>query len=175
MSLESALLAFELSLDRLRRALEGVRSACDDHPEPGDAVFVDLYGDAADDLAGRLHRTLSAVRTLHRQGGGGDLGGAGRTLERASQELATVRERLYFDLVYPRLGELAHFGTERGGEWLGWGQAVRDAVERCLVPLAAAERARDLAWREVGERAAGGQLLVRMTGRSAPAEEESPV
>lgn len=172
MSLESATLSLDLALGRLRRVLEDIRATCDDRPQPGDTVFVDLYGDAADDLAGRVSRALSAVRALQRLGAGGDLGGAARALERVSSELAAVRERLYFDLVYPRLNELAELGAARGGEWQPWSVALREAVERCLGPLASAERARDLAWSEVGGRAAGGQLLVRMTGRAALAGPE---
>lgn len=164
MSLESSVLALYDALECLCRALEQVRSACDDHPEPGDVVFVDLYGDAADDLTGRIQEALRSMEGARRAGEAGDVTGSARPLSQASRALQEVREQLYFDLVHPRLGELALMGRERGGEWAAWSGAVRDAVERCLVCLAQAERERDAAWSELGERAAGGQVLIRAVG-----------
>ncbi|WP_407572546.1 hypothetical protein [Deinococcus altitudinis] len=155
--------ALALALSRLQEHFAALRQAADDHPVDGESVFTDLYGEGADEMAGQTSEAQHRAHQFRRAWTGGDLSAAQTALSGLSTALARLRERLYLDLVYPRLSELNELGRERGGEWTPWAAAVQSAVEGCLEPLARAERARDRCWERLSERAAGG-LEVRRPG-----------
>lgn len=152
------------TLDHLQHGFAALRQATDDHPLEGESVFTDLYGEGADELAGWVSEAQYAAGLYRRAWECRDLSAAQTALSRVSAALARVRERLYLDLVYPRLSELAQAGRERGGEWQPWAAAVQAAVEGCLDPLARAEQARDRCWVQLSERATAGGVLVRSLG-----------
>lgn len=168
---DAALLDHALPEDVLGTALiylqeqcASLRQAADDHPLTGESVFTDLYGEGADELAGQTTGAQHQAARFRRAWAGGDLSTAQSALSGLSAALARLRDRLYFDLVYPRLSELRELGRKRGGEWIPWAAAVQAAVEGCLEPLARAERARDRCWERLSERAAAGGLQVRSLG-----------
>ena len=156
--------ALGAALAHLQDQCASLRQAADDHPLTGESVFTDLYGEGADDLAGQTSEAQHCASQFRRAWVGSDLGTAQSALSGLSAALARLRDRLYLDLVYPRLSELRELGRKRGGEWIPWAAAVQSAVEGCLEPLARAELARDRCWERLSERAAAGGLQVRSLG-----------
>jgi hypothetical protein len=51
---------------------------------------------------------------------------------------------------FDRLTELLRVGG-RGGEWLAWAGATKEAIERCRVPLEDAGAALVVCWEELAE------------------------
>jgi hypothetical protein len=156
--------ALSPTLARLQQCFAGLRQAADDHPLTGESVFTDLYGEGADELAGWTSEAQHWAAQFQRAWDTADHSAGQVALSAVSAALARLRERLYLDLVYPRLSELAQAGRERGGEWQPWAAAVQAAAEGCLEPLARAERQRDHCWAALSERASAGGIQVRSLG-----------
>jgi hypothetical protein len=66
-------------------------------------------------------------------------------------------------LSYERLAELATFGSERGGEWRGWADSVKEALARSWRPAFEVNQALFLCWQEIAERAGVNAVSVHAT------------
>ena len=118
MTLEAAFEDLVTHLQQLHEGLLGLRTTVvEDKPLKGDSVFVDVFGDATEELPGWLEEALVAA------GEGRQAASYPTNLERARRALTTCQERCirmahHFssDLVaYERIAELTRFGRQRKG------------------------------------------------------------
>jgi hypothetical protein len=66
-------------------------------------------------------------------------------------------------LSYELVAELATFGSERGGEWLAWSNALKEALDGCRQPAFDVNQALFICWQEIAERAETNRILVNAT------------
>jgi hypothetical protein len=167
MAIEAAFRDLTIGLLALRESLVDLRTTVvEDKPLQGDVVLVEVFGDAADDMIGWMDEALIAADeaqqavTAHV-----DINRARRALAICHERQQRVARQFSFDLVgYDRIAELTRFGYTRGGEWRGWAQSVRTALEACREPIYEVSQALFRCWQEIAERAGMTSLSVCASG-----------
>jgi hypothetical protein len=166
MTLEASFDSLVLRLQVLRDALSSLRIMVgEDQPLTGGVVLVDNVSNTLEDL----WTSLEGADNASGEGRQAvnyptDLQSARRSLVRCQQFFNDVSYRLTSDLLsYERLAELTTFGRERGGEWRGWADSVKKALERCWQPAFDVNQALFLCWQEIAERAGMNAVSVNAT------------
>jgi hypothetical protein len=166
MVLEATFADLSAHLQALRDSLKTLRTtAVEDRPLQGDAVLVDVFGDAADDLSGWLEEAIDAAETGRQAVGGPvDLDRARRSLAVCQERFNRLTDRFTSDLVrYERIAELVRLGRERGGEWRAWSRSVKEALDDCRQPIYDATQGLFQCWQELAERAGMTSVSVQTT------------
>jgi hypothetical protein len=155
MTLEAAFQNLGVQCRTLCDALLELRlTVVEDKPLAGDVVLVDEFGDATDELLGWLEEALKAA-TEGQQAVGYpvEVDRARRALTICHERFNRLRHRFSSDLVsYERIAELMSVGHERSGEWLGWANSVKEALDHCQTPLFDVDQSLFRCWQEIAER-----------------------
>jgi hypothetical protein len=155
MALEARFGELTIQLANLREALLGLQTTSrEDKPADDDAVLVDVFGDAAEDLLGWAEGAFLAAVEAHQSAQHPtDLQRTWRGLTICQERVQQISQRLMLDLLcYERIAELTRFGRRRGGEWQAWARSVRGALNDCQQPLFTTGQAIFACWQEIGER-----------------------
>lgn len=166
MALEAAFQHLCTQLLALHEAFVSVRTtAREDKPLQDDAVLVDVFGDASDDLLGLIEEALSAARDWQPTASSvSSFQHVGDALTLCQDRLNQVNHRCSADLLcYERIRELRRFGRRRGGEWRGWARSLKAALESCRQPLFDADNALLRCWRDVVEYGGKPSVSVQTT------------
>ena len=166
MALASAFQTLSNQLRELNEALLALRTTSrEDKPLSDDAVLVDVFGDAADDLLGWLEGALQAARDAQLAAAHPtDLNRAWRALSACQQRFSQVQQRYHADLnSYERIAELTEFGQQRGGEWQAWATSVKAGLDDCRDPIDGVNQAIFGCWQEIGERVGARSVTVQTT------------
>jgi hypothetical protein len=164
MALETAFGNLNTQLYTLQEALVSLRTTSrEDKPPADDAVLVDLFSDAADDLLGWLEGAQQAASEAHQAVTQPvNLARAWRGLMICQEHYNRVNQHYVTELAcYERLAELLRFGRRRGGEWQAWANSVRAALGDCQQPLFDINQALFACWQEVGERVGMRSIVVQ--------------
>jgi hypothetical protein len=129
-------------------------------------VLVEVFGDAADDMIGWMDEALVAANAAQQAlATSVDINRVRRVLTICHDRYHRVAHQFWFDLIgYDRIEELTRFGYTRGGEWRGWAQGVRTALEACRQPIYDVSQALFRCWQEIAERAGMTSPSVCATG-----------
>lgn len=165
MGIEKTFIDLSNSLHRLRDRLQEVRlTIVEDRPEKNDAVIVDNFEYAVEDMLGWVneaigpaHIALTAVRHPV-------------DVERAREALSTCQERFQrIDQVfstnmtsYEHLSDLSRFGESRGNDWKGWVIGVKQGIEQCKEPMTETRNQLGCCWQDMAERN-GPSVSIRAT------------
>ncbi len=172
MGLQPSFRDLPVQLRNLQEALEGLRTTVrEDHPlDPRGTVLIDLFGDAADDLLGWLHASLSAAVAARQAAEHfNDPDRARRALTAAHEHVNRIAQHFSVDLlVYERIAELVQFGEERGGEWHAWANSVKEALECCGQALFEANQVLFRCWQELAAQVAAPGVALRATTIGEP-------
>lgn len=166
--------AFDDLCTRLAAARESFISlrttVIEDRPLDGDAVLVDTFGDAAEDLRGWLEEALSAaVEARQAVARPADLDRARCALITCQERFNRAAYRFGADVtVYERVAELLRLGRGRGGEWQAWAKSVKHGLDWCRQPLYDANEALFGCWREVVDRVGVPALTVQTVAVAPP-------
>ena len=166
MALEAAFRTLNTDLYSLRESLIALRTTSrEDKPLQDDAVLVDVFADAADDLLGWLEGALQAAAEAQQSVAHPvDLNRAWRALATCQERFQYISQRFASDLVcYERIAELIRFGRRRGGEWQAWAASVRAALNDCQQPLFDIGQAFFGCWQEMGERLGMNSIAIQTT------------
>jgi hypothetical protein len=168
MTLEASFAALGETFGHLKRALDNlVWAVVQGQPQTGEGhALVDQYDAATNDLLGLVREAQEAERG-GRQAVHGPL-----DLARTRQALTVCHERFnqlsihfYDDLVaYDWIDALNILARERGREWDGWVQGVKDALNRCPQPLHDVSEALFACWQDLTESA----ILLPVAARAVP-------
>jgi hypothetical protein len=164
MGLEAAVCNLNAELYSLQEALVALRTTSrEDKPLEDDAVLVDVYADAADDLLGWLEGARQAADEAQQLlTGPGNPSGLWRALTTCQERCQRISQRFNGDLAcYDRIADLTYFGSQRGGEWGAWAASVRAALDDCQQPLFDVGQALFVCWQELGERLGVNSVAVQ--------------
>src|SRR5262245_42893316 len=164
MAMDASFKDLSAQLHMLREGLIELRTAVvEDKPLRDDVFLVDLFADVTDDLLGWVDEAISSaggVRQIGRQSIGLDR--ASRTLLDCQELCDRIVRRFTSDLCsFERINELIHLGRERGGEWKGWANGVKEALDHCQQSLHNLTHKLFYCWQEVVERVETGQSAMR--------------
>jgi hypothetical protein len=166
MTLEASFQVLNLRFQALCDAVFSLHlTVGEDKPLSGEGALVDYVSNAVEDLLASLQAGESAAR----QGRQAvayptDLQTARHSLVVCQQNFNDLSYRLASDLLsYERLAELTAFGSERGGEWFPWSNALREALECCRQPAFDVTQALFLCWQEIAERTGVNGVSVNAT------------
>jgi hypothetical protein len=143
-------------LQRLRDRLRELEiTVAKDKPTTRDAVIVDNFECAVDDLRGWLEEALEQADQGQRAvGHPTDLDAARGALAGCQDRFHRIEQVFGANfLSYDRINELTKFGGERGGEWPSWVTTVKQGIEHCKGPLDRAGTALAECWEEMAGRA----------------------
>jgi hypothetical protein len=165
MPLETAFRDLNVHLQQLRDALLGLRLVTEDKPLEGDAVLVDIFGDAAADLLGWLEDGLIAANAgLQGLDQRIDVERSRRELTNCQERFNRIAHRFSSDLLsYERIAELKRLGRQRQGEWLAWAKSVKQALDACKQPLYDVSQTLFSCWQEMTARPGLISLSVQAT------------
>jgi len=166
MALEAAFGELAVQFRILREALRAVHTTIiEDRPLRDDVALVDSFGDAVEDILGRLEEALIASREGQQAVGHPlDLDRMRRALTTCQERFNWISQRFFSDLVsYQRLDDLTALGRERRGEWIAWGSSVKEGLDRCQQPLYDANQALFRCWQEIAERVGMTSVSVQAT------------
>jgi len=164
MALEASCNRLGEQLLLLEEALAELHRTVLEKPRQRDAVLVDLFSDAVDDLCGWLAEARLAAEQGTSAAVVDSLNQVRRLLKTSQEKLNLISERLISDLLsYERIAELTSLGRDRGGEWLAWTRNVKTALDACRVPLYDANQALFACWLELTERLATTTISVQTT------------
>ena len=173
------------ALDRLWGAVHQLRDdvqalrlhALEDRPAGEPSKLIDDVGAASLTLTGWVEEVLARAAEAVAAGGypadlgrlGQALGACGEATERAAAQLT---EELGSTC---RLGELSALARADGREWRAWVAAIEQALDQINPSAWAVAFALTDSWRELAERAPGGESpTVRPGGASAAAALDAP-
>ena len=136
-------------------------SVVEDRPPQGDVVLVDLYGDALEEIVGRLEEAVQQiVPHLPMSDRPTDLG-LWQALAYCHRDVAALEYRCFDLLSYSRLAPLVQLGRRRGGEWQSWSTSVRNGLEQLPPLLYAVQQDLAICWQELGEQAGPPRVLIQ--------------
>lgn len=164
MALEKTFREFVMQLRRVHDRLEELRvTVVEDKPPANDAVIVDRFEYAVEDLYGAVGQISSAAREAQQAVGYPlDIEQARRSLTKCQEQFHKFEQDFNANLVsYERIKDLTSFGTERRGEWPSWVTSVKQGIEQCREPVEAAGRCLAECWEEMAERAGASSVSVR--------------
>ena len=154
MSLEAVTGQLSASLAKLHDAFSALQLTLnEDRPTKGESALADMLGDSALEVIGMLHEArqaaVEAQSALAREP---DFDRARRALSTCQKMLPQIEQKFWGDLIaHERLADLAHFASERGGEWPAWARATKQRMEQCRQPLQETSAALANCWQEIVE------------------------
>jgi hypothetical protein len=161
----------EGSFDGLRRDLQQLRDAVAslrvtlvvDRPTDDDLALVDSISDVVDDVLGLLKvATTAAAQARQASEYPRDLPATTHALAASQAAFNGCFQKLLSGLMpYERIVEVITLGEERGGEWAGWADSVKDAIDRCREPADRVTEALLACWQETAERAETQAISIR--------------
>ena len=166
MALESAFRSLCEQLQELRESLTALRlTVVEDRPLEGEAVLVDQFGDAAEDVLGWLEEaSMTAGQGYAAACFPQDIGRAARALVSTHEQLQQITCRAAANLLtYERIDGLMRLGRQRKREWLAWSGVVREALEKCQQSLDESSRTLLVCWREIVERVGTNTVALQST------------
>jgi hypothetical protein len=166
MALEKTFREFSTQLRRLRDRLQELRvTVVEDKPPANDAIIVDNFEYAVEDLLGWLSEGLEAAKKAEKAAGYPvNMEQARRALSTCQEQFQRVEQCFTANLIsYERVNDLTSFGSERRGEWPSWVTSVKQGIEQCRHPLKEAGRALGECWQELAERAGTMHVSVQTT------------
>lgn len=180
MALEKTFRNLSTQLHRLHDRLQELRvTVVEDRPQSNDAVIVDRFNDAVEDLVGTLTGiTASAKEAQQAVGHPADIEQARRSLTACQEQFHKFEQDFNANLVsYERMKDLTTFGSERRGEWPSWVTSVKQGIEQCRQPVQDSGRALGECWEELAERAGTVAVSVRNTvlGQKIEAQKDRPI
>jgi chromosome segregation ATPase len=156
MALEKTFREFATQLRRLQDRLQELRvTVVEDRPTSNDAVIVDRFEYAVEDLAGALAAIIQAAGEAQQAAGYPlDMEQARRALTQCQEQFHKFEQSFNANLVsYERMKDLMTFGRERRGEWPSWVASVKQGIDQCKEPVEEASRHLAECWEELAERA----------------------
>jgi hypothetical protein len=157
MGVEETFRGLSVGVRRLYDSVNVLYVTIGDRPPSGEVLVVDRLEDETTELMGLLNEARSAAEGLR----AADFDAARRALVLCQRRMQAIG-RMYDEMVsFDRMKGLLGV-SERGREWAGWAQAIKQALERCGVPMRDARDGIDACWQELTE----AVLLTR--GRSGP-------
>ena len=166
MTLEASFQALEIRFQALCDAVSSLQiTAGEDKPLTGGVALVDHVGNTVEDVQSCLEEADTAARHGRQAvAHPADLQTARHSLVLCQKHFNDLSYRLTSDLLsYDVVAELAAFGSERGGEWLAWSNALKEALDSCRQPAFDVNQALFLCWQEIAERAETNCILVNAT------------
>ena len=166
MTLEASFQALEIRFQALCDAVSSLQiTAGEDKPLTGGVALVDYVSNTVEDLLASLEEADAAARQARQAvAHPADLQTARHSLVVSQQHFNELSYRLTSDLLsYERVAELATFGSERGGEWLAWSNALKEGLECCRQPAFDVNQALFLCWQEIAERMQANGISVKTT------------
>ncbi|MCB0208585.1 MAG: hypothetical protein KDJ52_04630 [Anaerolineae bacterium] len=164
MTLETAFKTLNTCLLNLREEMRSLRTTIREDKPSDSIIFEDTFGDAVDDLLGRLETGLLAA------GEGQQAVALHIDLDSARRDLAVCQDQFnqliyhFFDLLsYDGLAPLLRFGRQQKGEWGAWTNSIKTGLERCQTPIYEVNQALFLCWQTVVERTGSASVSVRTT------------
>lgn len=166
MALERSFQELTERLHHLSESLLALRTiTIEDKPIDDDAVLVDLFGDAIDDMLGWTEgawRSSGEARQAVQHPT--DLNRLWRALSDCQQRFTHVQQRYADDLSsFDRLTELNDLAERRGGEWQAWASTLKASLEDCREPLYEVVDSIFVCWQEMGERMGIHSIHVQTT------------
>jgi len=155
MALEKTFRELSTSLHRLRDRLQELRlTVVEDRPLRNDAVVVDSFEYAVEDLLGWTNEAIQSAKVADR---------AAKPpvdVQKARQALAICQERFQRiervftgNLIsYEKMKDLTSFGRERRGEWPSWVTTVKQGIDHCRHPVEDVGNRITECWQEIAER-----------------------
>ena len=166
MTLEASFQVLTIKFQALCDAVSSLQlTAGEDKPLTGGVALVDQVSNTVEDLVACFEESNGAARrALQAVAHPADFQTARHSLVLCQQHFNDLSYRLTSDLLsYELVAELATFGSERGGEWLGWSNALKEAIDSCRQPAFDVNQALFLCWQEITERAEANRILVNTT------------
>ncbi|MGZ4828858.1 MAG: hypothetical protein ACXV78_04380 [Candidatus Angelobacter sp.] len=166
MALEKTFREFSIQLRRLGDRLQELRvTVVEDKPSKNDAVIVDNFEYAVEDLLGWLNETLEAARKAEcAVEQGMDLNEARRALTKCQEQFHRLEQDFNANLLsYEKVKDLTRFGSERRGHWQSWVSIVKQGIEQCRQPLEDAGKVLAECWQEIAEKVGTTSISVRTT------------
>jgi multidrug resistance efflux pump len=166
MALEKTFREFTTQLRRVHDRLEELRvTVVEDKPRANDAVIVDRFEYAVEDLFGAVDEISAAAGEAQRAVGYPlDIEQARQALTRCQEQFHKFEQGFNAHLVsYERIKDLTTFGTERRGEWPSWVASVKQGIEQCREPVEAAGRCLAECWAELAERVGTMSVAINST------------
>ena len=178
MTLEASFHVLGLRFQALCDAVSALQiTAGEDKPLTGGVALIDSVSNTVEDLLASLEEADAAARQARQAvAHPPDLQTARHSLVLCQQHFNDLSYRLTSDLLcYERVAELATFSTERGGEWLAWSNALKEALDCCRQPAFDVNQALFLCWQEISERAQVSGVSVKTTNIGQMIENKEPV
>ena len=166
MTLEASFQVLTVKFQALCDAVSSLQlTAGEDKPLTGGVALVDQVSNTVEDLVASLDEAHAAARQARQAVAHPvDLQTTRHSIVRCQQNFNDLSYRLTSDLLsYELVAELATFGSERGGEWLAWSSALKEAIDSCRQPAFDVNQALFVCWQEIAERAETNCILVNTT------------
>lgn len=166
MALEKTFRQLSVNLYRLRDRFKELRLAVVvDRPKTRDAVVVDNFEYAVEDILGWIEEALQSAGEAEKAvAHPPDLGRARQALTICQERYQRVEQCFSTNLVsYDRVRDLTAFGHERRGEWPSWVTSVKQGIEHCRQPMDEVSKTIVDGWQEIAERVGMTQISVRTT------------
>ena len=137
----------------------------EDRPPRNDAVVVDNFEYAVEDVLGWANETIQSVRVAERAVQ------PPADVEKTRQALTICQERFQriervFSgnlVAYEKMKDLTSFGSERRGEWPSWVTSVKQGIEHCRQPMEEVRNKIAECWQEIAERVGFSSFTVNAT------------
>lgn len=155
MALEGSFQKLTERLHNFSESLLALRTiTLEDKPINDDAVLVELFGEAIDDMLGWTEGAWrSSAEAMQATQHPSNLNRLWRALSDCQQRFTHVQRRYASDLIsHERLTELNDLAERRGGEWPAWASSVKASLDDCRDPLDKVVDSLNLCWQEMGER-----------------------
>ncbi|MEZ4618354.1 MAG: hypothetical protein R2867_22955 [Caldilineaceae bacterium] len=137
-------------------------SVVEDRPPKDDVALTDLFGDALEEIAGRVEECAQGLAphlpTPDRPSAGVVLWQA---LACCQSNFGDLQFRCFDLLAYGRLAPLVQLGRRRGGEWQSWAIGVRTGLEQLPPLLYAVQQSLTACWQELGEQVGPPRVLIQ--------------
>jgi len=166
MSLAASFERLRAELGRLQEAVSALQvTVVEDKPAHGEAVLVDWVDNTVTDLLGLLEESADTLSS------GPEDAQHETQLKKMRTKLRRIHE-LMIEFSHKFMAELAahdsiarllEMARERGRAWQQWVKVVKSAVERCTIPLRAANSALLECWHELAEVLARNSVSVQAT------------
>ncbi len=166
MALEKTFREFSMQLRRLRDRLQELRvTVVEDKPSKNDAVIVDRFEYAVEDLLGSVEEMVAKARQAQQAAGYPvDMEQARQALTQCQEQFHRLEQNFSGNLVsYERMKDLTGFGSERRGEWPSWVTSVKQGIEQCRQPMEDARKGMAECWQEIAEKMGTTSISVRTT------------
>jgi hypothetical protein len=165
MALEATFRTLFVQIGKLCDTLNAILLTVGDRPPNRGAALVDGMENTILDMLGTLQEARTAARAAERAVASPmDLDRARRSLAKCQDNFHQVERQFANELVsYERLKNLAHLGSERGGEWKAWAGIMKSVVEECRQPVEKVGKALVACWHELAERLGMTNVSVNAT------------